>query len=610
MFKLSKEIRVFLIVAVFAATLPLPRQIQAQDLVPSEEFAGGASVFVFRESRKKPQSRAGGGSISSAGGGRVRSAKSAAQTSAQIAAAASKRRAAAIAARKAAAKAEANRKLALSNTLTVTAEGFLDKNQIDPAIKNYRDALVQNPNNARAKDGLSNALTAKGIEVAGENNNEAAAVYFEEAVKLAKDNDVAFAKLGSIHDANGRKDKARENYEKALAINPEYSTLFAPVGLVYLDSGEIAKAEDLLKRSDAAGIDTADSRLLRGILLFKQNKDAEALASLDKAVEMEGRFIEAQYYRGQILDRTGKSAEALTSYRKTLEWEPTFTPASFEIGVASYNAGDYAGAAAAYEQVVKTDKDNYQAHANLAASYRQLERFADANTHYAIAENGIKTADLYSEWGYCLGKVGEWEKAAARLQAARDLSPTAIDNSNVGWAYYNAAQAQTVAKEPEKAKASYALAKAALEVAVQIDPRLDAAYLNLGSTHNGLGEFQLAVNILKTVLSFRKDWAIASNQLGLGYRGLGDMKNAIATFKRIVDLDKNSVTGLFNLGATYQLSGNSKEAKKINDQLRKINPAAASRLDDVISGKIVLDAATQKINQKIPSIPKLPRFPF
>ena len=608
MFKFSKELIIFLIVAVFAVGLPLPREARGQDLVASEDFAGGSSVFVFRESRKKPQSRAGGGSVSAGASGKSRGPKSAAQTASQIAAAAKKRRAAAIAARKQAAKAEANKKLALSNTLTVKAEGFLDNNQSDLAIRNFRDALVQNPKNSRAIDGLSNALTAKGIEVAGDNNNEASEVFFEEAVKLDSKNDVAYAKLGAVHDAYGRKDKALANYEKAIAINPEYSSLFAPIGIAYLDKGDVAKAESFLQKSDAAGVDNADSRFLKGVVLFKQNKNDEALAALNKALELDGRFIDAQYYRGQIFDRNGKSADALASYRKTLEWEPAFTPAAFEIGVMSYNAGDYAGAAAAYEQVVKTEKGNYQAHANLASSYRQLERFADANAQYLIASEGIKTADLYSEWGYCLGKVNEWEKAEARLQTAKDLSPTAIDNSNVGWAYYNAGQSQAAAKDPEKAKASYTAAKIALETAVQLDPRLDAAYLNLGSTHNGLGEFQLAVNVLRTVLGFRKDWLIATNQLGLGFRGLGDLKNAVATFKRVVDLDKNNVAGLFNLGEAYNASGNAKEAKKINDQLRKINPSAAAKLDSVFSGKAVIDATKQKIENKIPV--KIPKFPL
>ena len=188
------------------------------------------------------------------------------------------------------------------------------------------------------------------------------------------------------------------------------------------------------------------------------------------------------------------------------------------------------------------------------------------------------------------------------------MSPTAVDNSNLGWAYYNTANAQTAAKDPEAAKANYAKAKQALEVAVQQDPKLDAAYVNLGSTHNALGDFKAAVAVLTTVLGFRKDWSIAANQLGMGYRGLGDLKNAVSTFKRVVDLDKNNVTGLFNLGEAYNASGNAKEAKKINDQLRKINPAAASKLDSVLSGKAVVDAAKQQIQNKIPI--KIPKFPF
>lgn len=608
MWRPTKELILFIMVAMIAMGLPAPREAAAQDLVPSEEFAGGSSVFVFRGSRKKPQERGGGGGGASAGAaGRVRTPRSAAATSSEIAAAERRRRAAAIAARKQAARAEANRKLALSQTLTVKAEGFLDKDQTDPAIKNFRDALVQNPKNTRAIEGLSNALTAKGIEVAGTSNSDSAATFFEEAIKLDKKNDVAYAKLGAVHDANGRKDKALASYEQALAINPEYATLYAPIGINYIDKGEIAKAETMLQRSEAAGVDTADSRFLKGVVLFKQNKDVEAMSAFDRALEMDGRFVEAQYYRGQILDRTGRAADAMAAYRKTLEWEPAFAPASFEMGVAAYNAGDYITAASAYEKVVQAEKGNHQAHANLASTYRQLERYAEANGQYALAEAGIKTADLYNEWGFCLGKTGEWDKAAARLQTARDLSPTAIDNSNVGWAHYNAGQAQTAAKEPEKAKASYALAKVALETAVQLDPRLDAAYLNLGSTHNGLGEFQLAVNVLKAVLGFKKDWAIAANQLGLGYRGLGDLKNAVATFKRIVDLDKNSVAGLYNLADAYNASGNAKEAKKVNDQLRKVNPSAAAKIDTILSGKAVVDAAKQKIENKIPI--KIPRFP-
>ena len=133
--------------------------------------------------------------------------------------------------------------------------------------------------------------------------------------------------------------------------------------------------------------------------------------------------------------------------------------------------------------------------------------------------------------------------------------------------------------------------------------------MNLGSTHNGLGEYQDAVQVLNSALAVRRDWNVAINQLGLGYRGLRDFKNAIATFKRVTDRETNNIYGLFNLGETYFASGNKNEAKKINDRPKKIDPALANQLDGIISGRIVVDKFKRQIDSKIPSIPRLPRFP-
>ncbi|MFZ1699793.1 MAG: tetratricopeptide repeat protein [Pyrinomonadaceae bacterium] len=591
------------VVVVAAAFSNGSHRVPVQDLVATEEITSGSSCFVFRESRKKPQSKLLGGRVAMSAG-RKRSAIS--RSNAQVAALAKQRQLAAIAVRKKTATAAANRKLALSNTLTAKAEGFLDNNQTDLAITNYRAALVQNAKNTRASDGLSNALTAKGIDSAGDTNNLAAVVYFDEAVKLDKQNDVAYAKLGAIYDANGQADKGVANYEKALAINPQYSMLYTPLGLAYLDAGEVAKAESSLQKAAAASVDTVETRYLRGLIALKQNKNDEALTAFDSTLQLDGSFAMAQYQRGQVLDRLGRQDQAIAAYQQTLTLEPTFGPAAFDMGVNYYNNGEYDNAAAAYQTVIQNDPANAQAHLNLASTFRQLERFADANGEYKLAAVEIKTPDLYSEWGYCLGKTAEWDKSVARLATAAEISPTAIDTSNLGWAHYNTATTQLAGKDEANANANFAKAKVIFEKAVAQDPKLDAAYLNLGSTHNALGEFQQAVQMLTTALNLRSNWSIAINQLGLGYRGLRDFKNAIATFKRVVDSDGRNTFGLYNLGETYFASGNKNEAKKINDKLKKIDSALASRLDNVIAGKVV-DAAKDKIQKKVPI--KIPKFP-
>jgi tetratricopeptide (TPR) repeat protein len=308
------------------------------------------------------------------------------------------------------------------------------------------------------------------------------------------------------------------------------------------------------------------------------------------------------------MSRQGKANEAVASYRGALKADPTFAPAAFDLGVELYNSGNYNEAAVAYQEAVKNDDKDYQAHANLASTYRQLEQYPQANVEYKTASLGINNSPLYNEWGYCLGKTAEWDKAVARLNTAADMTPTAIDSSNVGWAYYNAGKSQANAKNDAAAKNDYELARNFSQRAAALDPKLDAAYLNLGSSQNALGEFQLAVQALQTALGLHGNWVVALNQLGYGYRGLGDLKNAVAFYKKAVDLDGRNTFGMFNLTEAYYASGDKKAAKKMSDQLRKVDPSLAGPLDSILSGKAVIDNATRKVEQSIPK-PKIPKFP-
>jgi len=161
-------------------------------------------------------------------------------------------------------------------------------------------------------------------------------------------------------------------------------------------------------------------------------------------------------------------------------------------------------------------------------------------------------------------------------------------------------------KKDAEATAKLQKGREALQVAVEKDPKLDAAYLNLGSTNNALGDFQAAVAALNIALSLRSDWVIAVNQLGLGYRGLNNLPAAIQQFNRVVTLDGNNVAGLFNLGSAQHASGDKKGAKKTQERLKKLNPAVAGQLDSILSGKAIVDETKRKIESKVPKVPRLP----
>ena len=605
MFRSNSYLKAIFSIIVLASLNLQVLTVRATDIIASEDVVSGSSVFVFRESRKRPQERAGGGP--SLGGRSKASYRE--RLNAQIAANRRKKAEAAKARQAAIAKARARERLAklkLSNTLAAAAEKKMETGDIAAAIVDYRGSLKANPKNAEARTGLSEALTASGIQAAGEDHNETAVPLFEEAVKLDPKNEIAFTKLGEIHDARGRNDAAVANYEKALAIDPELSSLYLPVALAYVEAGNAAKADLYLTKAETAGGQASEARFARGVMLFKQDKHNEALAVFDQIAVAEPQNGAVQYQRAVIFDKLGQQDKAVDSYKKATQIDPNYSLAWFDLGVIYYNRGDYKNAESAYRAAIKADFANAKAHANLASTLRQQERYAEANAEYKIAAETIKDdPDLYSEWGFCLGKVNDWEKATARLETARGMSTTAVDDTNVGWAYYNAAQADKAAEKDAEAAAKLEKSKAALETAVKKDPNLDAAHMNLGSTYNSLGEHDKAVGELNEAVRLHPDWVIALNQLGLAYRGTNNLDMALSQFSRAVLLDGNNVNGLFNLGSTQYAKGDKKGAKKTQDRLKKLRPDLAEQLGNIIAGKAI-EFGTRKLREKI----RIPGIPF
>ena len=606
MFRKSLFARSLIVYAILFSLMPFSAvPARANDIVPSDDLVSGTSVFVFRGSSKKPQNKL-GTARGFRGGGSGRAKMAAQITSARKKRAdAAKTRAAEVARLRAR---ERVARLKQSNTFAAKGEAQMANGDVNGAITSFRESIKLNAKNADAKTGLSEALTAKGIETAGESNNEAGLQYLNEAVQLDTKNAAAYAKIAEIYDTKGDNANAIVNYDKAVTIDPEFTAAYLPLGMAHAEAKNYVEAEAYLAKADAAGIATGEARLARADIMAKQGRSQEAIEMLDKAIAAEPANASAIFQRAAILDKIGKGDEAIAGYQKTVQVDPNHAAAWYELGVIAYNKGDYNGAMAAYQNVVRIEPANYTAQANLASTFRQLEKFGEANAAYKAAEPGYtKSADHYSEWGFCLGKTNEWDKAVARLLTARDLDPTAVDNTNLGWAYYNAAKVDKKNGNEEAAKAKFELAKTYLNTAVQQDPKLDAAYMNLGSTNNELGDHEGAAQALNKAVELHPNWTIALNQLGLSYRGMNNLGLALQAFNAAVAADSNYVNGLFNLGSAQHASGDKKGAKKTQDRLKKLDSQLAATLGNIIAGKLI-EAGTNEIKKKI-RIPGIP-FPF
>lgn len=611
--------------------------IKSQDIVTSEDFSGGSSVFAFRSSRKTAQVKASfrSNSVKSSVAQRSAARK---KVSSQAIAAVSKQR-------PKTEKVDPNALLAANNgkpgkpgkpdtpaiktatkedtsiAMAGAAETYLEKNDIANAIQYFQTAIELDPKNNRAKLGLSEAFTRSGDDAFDKTSPDSAVAFYQKAIKFNDQNAAAYAGLGAAFEANESDDKAIENYAKALTLDKELTTIYAPLGALYFQKGDIPQADNYLTKAAAMNPDDGDTKYFLGLIRYKQNRNDEAIAAFKQTLATNPNSPEAHYYLGETYDRLDRDQDALVEYNQAVQINPNYLDAWFDLGVANYNRGRYEDAVAAYKQVLRIKNDYGRAHANLADVYRQMamdskdkvkrtELFGLANGEYTLATVWIKDdAELYSNWGFCLGRVAKWDVAVERLNTAVALSPDASDYSNIGWAYQNGAVLDFQAKRDADAKVKLEKGKIALQKSIELKPKYFAAYHNLGSVLLDLGDNQGAVNALQTASELRKDFVPTLLQLGYAYRQINDLGNAVKYLKRVTELDDNSALGWYYWGEAEYRRGNNKEVKKAQEKLKKLGQNGfANRLDIMLKSPLLTNQQN-KLENKIQSKNPLNKIP-
>jgi len=652
--RFSIILTVFLLWTLIFNSLPTGAQ---GDIVSSDDISGGSSVFVFRRSRAAAQSKFAGKTTAK----RNKAQKDQTRNSVQA------KKGKSTTTRKRAPKVDPGAIATLnkpagkpdpkkpdtavasaeqaSNVFAGAAETFLEQGNVDKALSFFIESTKLNPNNLAAKEGLSEAYTIKANSVYSTDGAFAAVPLYELAIKFNDRNDSAYAGIGTAYDELEQSDKAFENYEKALTINPDLNDLYSPVGIVYFQKGEIARADDFLSRAVAVNAEDDQAQYLLGLIRYKQNRTAEAQAAFEKSLRLKPT-AESHYYLGEVFDRLDRVDDSIREYNRAIALNPKYAEAWFDLGAAYYNRKRWDDAEKSYNRAIELKNDNYLAHEYLGDVYRQkatdtvdpalrLRLFRDAEASYQLAVvlatrpgvSGVDPAllaELHSKHGFVLGRISKWDNAVVALNKAVGNNSDAVDYTNIGWAYYNAAQANRINKSDAEAAANLAKAKENLEKAVALDPRAAGAYMNLGVTLSDLGEFSAAAEALKRCIELRKDWFSALNELGLAYRGLNKLDDAAERFKEAVKLSEknysdpgkalqrqlfksNLTSSLYNLSLTEKQRGKDKEAKKAQDRLRELDPNLANALEAAYL--MPVNRVTNKVQQNNP-LKRLPKLPY
>jgi tetratricopeptide (TPR) repeat protein len=191
--------------------------------------------------------------------------------------------------------------------------------------------------------------------------------------------------------------EARVQFQRAIDLDPNYAAAYAALGWSHVEaavSGWAEFPEDEVKRAEglaqkALALDPSTTRafqLLASIGVYQRDYD-RALTQIDRALALNPSEAENFRVRGFILARSGKPAEAVPWLEGTLRLDAANSRAAMNLAIAKYFLGQYEAAVAASDRVLGHDTGRIiqlMVHPVRAAAYARLGKQEEATRERAV----------------------------------------------------------------------------------------------------------------------------------------------------------------------------------------------------------------------------------
>lgn len=175
----------------------------------------------------------------------------------------------------------------------------------------------------------------------------------------------------------------------------------------------------------------------RGVAYYWLNKNKEAIANYNKAIELNLNFAMAYSNRGLAYDWKEDFEKAIDDFDKAIKLNPDDAVAYYNRGVAYYTLESYRKAKRDYNKAIALDPNFGIAHANLGdLLYTIAEDYDNAEKEY---REGLKIkkdiAYAHNGLGLVLTKRKAYKEAIAEFEKALKLNNAEIFYNNLGCAY-------------------------------------------------------------------------------------------------------------------------------------------------------------------------------
>lgn len=350
---------------------------------------------------------------------------------------------------------------------------------------------------------------------------------------------------------------------------------------------DLAAADARAKPADAA----ASGRL--GMVLHAHQQLVSASVCYHRAAILDPQSFSWPYYRGVAEQALGHSGEAAELYREALT-RRDYLPAKIRLGEALLAAGDSAAAAAVFEKVT----DNPAGAFGYGRAANKPEYF----------EKAVREFPQYGAAMFALAqhyqRSGRPEEAARLMREYPKFKTVAppVDDPMMDEVQALNAGAEPLLRQAISLEAQGQLAAAAElnEKALQLDPKLVAAHVNLVSAYGRLHEPQKAEAHYRQAIALNPNAVDAHYNFGvlcISSNRIPEAKSALETALR---LNPDYAEAHSNYGAVLQMQGNRRAAQREFEKAIELQPnlrAARFQLGRLYANDKRWDAAVAQFRQ-------------
>jgi tetratricopeptide (TPR) repeat protein len=441
-------------------------------------------------------------------------------------------------------------------------------------LKKYTEALADFNKGISLDKKSSSLYYNRGHTYIMIENYESALKNFLEAEKLGMTDDKVYLMMGNAHKGLKQYEKALAAYQKVLVINPankevqnNIATLYKLMGKPELSSAAYQQASTA-QRPEIPLYNQAND-------LVEQEKCKDAMPLIKKALAIKPDFADALNLLGVCHIKAKQFDAAVETLSKAIKLNETDWVFYMNRATAYKNLDQFELAQSDYLRVLKLNPGQTAAYYTLAKLYEKQDNIESANQYYKLAdESGFSEIEYYVDYSAFLlannrakdavsllvkatkrypndyqllvnlanayDETGDENKSEASLKKAMTINP---NNASV---YYNLGNFYYLKKKDLTQAENYYLK------AIEKDPEIFIAYLNLASVQAGLGKKAQAFSVYKTLMTKNPKNYEAYYNRGAYYVELGMNSEAIADFEKSFGLMDEALKNQKN--NAYELS--------------------------------------------------------